>query len=73
MTRAGAEVSEAELVQELAHGALVVDHAEALGDALLQIHPPPAHDAVDGPIRTGLDKARQLGLLLGGEARGLAF
>jgi len=65
MTRARADVSEAELLQDLAHGPLVIDDAKALGDEMLQVHPPPAHDAVHGPIRSGLDEVRQLRLLLG--------
>jgi hypothetical protein len=73
MARARADVREAELVQELAHRALVVDHAEALSDEMLQVHPPPAHDAVHGPIRSGLDEVGQRGLLLGGEAGRLAL
>src|SRR4051794_41489352 len=68
MTRAGADVREAKLVQELAYGALVVAHAKALGDHALQIDPPPAHDAVDGPIRAGLDDLGQFRPLAGGEA-----
>ena len=64
---------EAELVQDLAHRALVVGNAEALGDDALQIDAPPAHNTMHGPIRSGLDEAGQLGLLLGGEAGRVAF
>ena len=73
MARTRADVSEAKLVQDLAHRALVVVHAEPLGDQALQVHPPPAHDTMHGPIRAGLDKLGQLGLLRGGEAGRIAF
>src|SRR4051812_22779795 len=73
VTGAGADVAEPEPVKDLAHGSLVIDHAEALGGKTLQVHPPPAHDAVHGPVRAGLDKARQFRLLVGAEARRLAF
>ena len=59
MARAGADVAEAELVQDLAYRALVVDDAEALRDEVLQVDPAPAHDAMHGPIRAGLDEVGQ--------------
>src|SRR5918911_2899111 len=49
VARAGADVTEPEPVQDLAHRALVIGHPEALGDDLLQLDPAPAHDAVHGP------------------------
>jgi hypothetical protein len=64
VARAGADVREAELVQDLADRALVVDHAEALADEALQVDPAPAHDAMHDPIRADLDELRQVGLLL---------
>ena len=65
MTRASADVAEAELVQDLAHRALVISHAEAFGDEALQVDPAPARDAMHGPIRTDLNKVGQFGLLRG--------
>jgi len=69
VTRAGADVGEAELVQDLAHRALVVGDAEALGDEVLQVDSAPAHDPMHRPIRAGLDEARQVCLLIGRQAR----
>src|SRR5687768_4021870 len=69
----GADVAEPEPVQDLAHRALVIGHPEALGDEALQVDPPPAHDAMHGPIRTGLDELGQLGLLRGRQARRMAL
>ncbi len=54
MARASADAAEAELVQDLAHRALVIGHTEALGDEALQVDPAPAHDAMHGPIRACL-------------------
>jgi hypothetical protein len=73
MTRTGADVAEAEPVQDLAHRALVVGDPEALGDQALQVDPPPAHEAMHGPVRADLDKLGQLGLLRDAEARWLAL
>jgi hypothetical protein len=73
VTRAGADVREAELVQELAHRALMGGDPEAIEDHPLQVDPTPAHHAMHGSVRTGLDEAGQLGLLLGGEAGRVAF
>jgi hypothetical protein len=64
----GADAAETELVQDLANRALVIGHAEALSDEMLQVDPPPAHDAMHGPIWTSLDELGQLGLLLGVQA-----
>ena len=63
MARAGADVAEPEPVQDLAHRALVINHAEALRDEALQVDSAPAHDAMYSPIRAALDEANQLGLL----------
>jgi hypothetical protein len=68
MARASADAAEAELVQDLAHCALVISHTEALGDEALQVDPAPAHDAMYGPIRADLDDLGQFGPLRGREA-----
>jgi hypothetical protein len=73
VTWASADVAEAEPVQDLAHRALVIGHPEALGDEALQVDPPPAHDAMHGLIRTGLDELGQVSLLRGGQARRMAL
>ena len=59
MARAGADVAEAELVQDLAHCALVIGHTEALGDEALEVNAPPdpfepSFDVIrpDGTIET---------------------
>ena len=69
MARASADVAEAELVQDLAHRALVIGDTEALGDEALQVDPAPAHDAMHGPIRADLDDLGQFGPLLEAERR----
>jgi hypothetical protein len=73
MARASADGAEAELVQDLAHCALVIGHAEALGDEALQVDPAPAHDAMHGPIRADLDDLGQFGPLLDGQAGRMAL
>jgi hypothetical protein len=73
VTRTGADVREAESLEELAHRALVVGDAEALQDDALQVDPPPAREAVHGPVRPSLDELRDLGTLLLREARLSAF
>ena len=45
--------------------ALVIGDAEAILDDHLEIDAPPAHDAVDSRIGTGLDNLCQLSELLG--------
>ena len=65
VTRAGADLGEAELLEDLAHRALVIGDAEALSDQTLKINAPPAHDPMHGPTRAGLDKAGQVRLLVG--------
>ena len=69
VTRAGADMREAEPLEELADRALVVGDPEALQDHALQVDPAPAHDPVHGPVRPGLDEFCDLGPLLGREAR----
>jgi hypothetical protein len=51
------------MLQQLAYGALVVLDAETLGDHTLKVDAPPAHHAIDGVIRAGLDDLGQLRLL----------
>jgi hypothetical protein len=63
MTRPRTDVRKADLLQELADGALMVDDAEALLDHPFKIGPTPAHHAVLRPVRPGLDdlgEGRQL-------------
>ncbi len=69
MTRAGADVREAERPEDLADRALVVGDPEALDDDALQIDPALPHDAVHGPVRAGLDEFGDLGPLFLAEAR----
>ena len=73
MARTGADVAEPELLQDLADRPLVVDDPEALGDDALQVDPAPAHDAIYGAVRTGLDDLGQFRLLLGRQPRRLAL
>src|SRR4051794_9452552 len=51
VTRPGADVREAERLQELADRALVIGDPEALKDDALQVDPAPAHHAVHRPVR----------------------
>ena len=69
MARSRADVGEAELLQELADVALVIVDAEALVDDPLEVDAPPPHDAVLLTIRARLDDLRELGQLLGRQAR----
>ena len=69
MLRTRADVAEAELVQQLSDIAGVVVHVEAFLDDALQVDAPPAHDAVNGGVRTLLDDCGQVGLLLGRQPR----
>ena len=73
MTRASAQVREAELVKQTRHRAFVIDYAEAILDHRLQVDPAPAHKARLLPIQTQLDDCRQLGLLFGRKLRRRAF
>ena len=73
MARAGADVGEAEPLEELADRALVIGDPEALEDDALQVDPTPAHHAVHGPVRTGFDELRNLKTLLLREARLATF
>jgi hypothetical protein len=66
-------VREAERLEELADRTLVVGDSEALEDDALQVDPTPAHDAVQGPVRAGLDELRDLRTLLRRETGRRAF
>jgi hypothetical protein len=68
VTRAGADVGEAERLQELADRALVIGDPKAIEDDALQVDPAPAHHAVHDPVRAGLDEFGDLGALLCREA-----
>jgi hypothetical protein len=57
-------MGEAKRLEKFADRALVVDDAEALGDDALQVGAAPAHDAMHGAVRTGLDKLGHFRLLL---------
>lgn len=60
---------EAEFLQQLAHVALVIGDAETIRDDALQIDAPPAHHAVNRPVRSHLDDLRQFGLRFRRRAR----
>ena len=64
MTRPGAHVREAELVQKLSDIALMELDAEPLGDHPLEIDAPPPDDAIFLTVRATLDDLRELGQLL---------
>ena len=63
MARPRADVRKAELLEKLSDVAFVIVDAEALGDDALEVDPPPAHDAVDFSVGTGLDDRGELRLL----------
>ena len=65
VTRPRAHMREAQPLQKSRDMALVIGDAEAILDDLLEIDAPPAHDAVEGRIGTGLDNLCQLSELLG--------
>jgi hypothetical protein len=56
---------EAEFVQQASHRAQRIDDAEARRDDGLEIGPLPAHHAVRGKLRTGLDNGRKRVAALG--------
>ena len=68
MAGTSADVREADLAQDLAHGTFVIDHAKPLGDETLEVHAPPAHNPVHHPIRASLNDLGQFCLLVRGEA-----
>ena len=69
MTRPGADVGEAEFLEELSDIARMKVDAEPLGDDALEVEPTPAHDPVLLTIRPGRDDLRKLGPLLLRQAR----
>jgi hypothetical protein len=73
MKRAGADVREADLLQDLADGALVIDDPEPLLDDALEIDPAPAHDTIDRTVRAGLHDLGQCRQLRRRQARRGAF
>ena len=68
VTRPRADVREAERLKELANRVVIGD-PEALKNNALQVDPAPAHDAMHGPVRAGLNELCDLGALLRREAR----
>ena len=69
MLRACTDVRKAQIVQDLPHMPLVIINAKPRLDHGLQIHPPPADDAVYRGIRTGFDQRCQFGTLRLGQPR----
>src|SRR3984885_6881130 len=69
MTGPRTGMGEAKLLQKLSDIARMKLDAEPLGNDALEVDPPPAHDAVDLTIRTGLDDLRELSQLLHRKAR----
>lgn len=65
VTRPGAHVREAQLLQQRRHMALVILDAEALLDDPLEIDAAPPHHAINGSIRARFDNLGQLCQLLG--------
>lgn len=63
MTGASADVREADRLEDLADGSLVVCDAEAVRDDLPQVEAPPPDDAVDPAIGAGLDDLGEFGQL----------
>ena len=59
-----ADVGKAQALQNFTHITFVIFHAKALLDDALQIDPPPAHNAINLPIRSCLNKLRQIRFLL---------
>ena len=69
MTRPGADVRKAELLEKLSDIAFVERDAEPLGDDPLEIDPPPPDDAIFLTVRASLDDLCELGQLLLRQAR----
>ena len=69
MPRALADVREAQPAQQLANRPFMIVDAEAAPDQRLQIDAAPAHDAVRLKVRSRVNEARKLGLLLPGQPR----
>ena len=69
MTRPGADVGEAELLQKLSDIAGMKVDAEPLGDDALEIDAPPPDDAIFLTVRAGLHDLRELSQLFHRQAR----
>ena len=69
VTRPGADVREAKLLQQLSDITLMELDAEPLGDDALEVDAPPPHHAVLLTIRAGLDDGRELDQMLRRQAR----
>src|SRR5258708_4832861 len=69
MTGPRTDMGEAKLLQKLSDIARMKLDAEPLRNDALEVDPPPAHDAVDLTIRTGLDDLREPSQLLRRKAR----
>ena len=63
MTRPGADMREAELLQKLSDIARMKVDAEPFGDDALEIDAPPADDAIFLMVRAGLNDLRKLSQL----------
>jgi hypothetical protein len=69
MTRPGADLRKAELLEKLSDIAGMKVDAESLGDDPLEIDAPPPDDAIFLTVRASLDDLRELGQLLLRQAR----
>src|ERR1700734_880853 len=69
MTRPGADVREAKLLQELSDIARMKVDAETFGNDTLEIDAPPADDAICLTVRAGLHDLRKLSQLFRRQAR----
>ena len=69
MTRPGADVREAKLLQELSDIARMKVDAEPFGNDTLEIDAPPPDDAIFLPVRAGLNDLRKLSQLFFRQAR----
>ena len=68
MARTRADMGEAELLQQRPDITFAIIDPEAVLDDALKIDAPPAHDAVDFPVRSGLDDRGEFGLVCRREA-----
>ena len=73
MVRPGADMGKADLLEELADRALVIDDAETFLDHPLQVDPAPADNAVDRAVGPGLDDGGEGRDLIGRKPRRVAF
>ena len=73
MTRAGADVRKADLLQYFANGTRVIVNAEPLFNHMFQVDPSPANNAILLPIRPRLDDLGEGDQLLRREPRRLAL